>query len=68
MGDGNVHNHKRCPLIVLGGANGQLAGQRASQGAGGHADGERDADRDAQDRADDIEQFGDSTGDVLAVT
>ena len=25
MGDGNVHNHKRCPLVVLGGANGQLA-------------------------------------------
>ena len=26
MGDPNVHNHKRCPLIVLGGANGQLDG------------------------------------------
>jgi hypothetical protein len=26
MGDANVHNHKRCPLIVMGGANGQLAG------------------------------------------
>jgi hypothetical protein len=26
MGDGNVHNHKRCPLVLLGGANGQLAG------------------------------------------
>src|SRR5215510_1665785 len=26
MGDGNIHNHKRCPLVVLGGANGQLAG------------------------------------------
>jgi hypothetical protein len=26
MGDGNVHNHKRCPLILLGGANGQLTG------------------------------------------
>ena len=26
MGDGHVHNHKRCPLIVLGGANGQLSG------------------------------------------
>src|SRR4051812_47268812 len=25
MGDGNVHNHKRCPLVLLGGANGQLA-------------------------------------------
>ncbi len=26
MGDANVHNHKRCPLVVLGGANGQLVG------------------------------------------
>jgi hypothetical protein len=26
MGDANVHNHKRCPLIVMGGANGQLTG------------------------------------------
>jgi hypothetical protein len=26
MGDPNIHNHKRCPLIILGGANGQLAG------------------------------------------
>lgn len=26
MGDPNVHNHKRCPLFVVGGANGQLSG------------------------------------------
>jgi hypothetical protein len=26
MADGNTHNHRRCPLIVLGGANGQLQG------------------------------------------
>jgi hypothetical protein len=26
MGDGNLHNHKRCALITLGGANGQLKG------------------------------------------
>jgi uncharacterized protein DUF1552 len=26
MGDPNVHNHKRCPLVLLGGANGRLAG------------------------------------------
>ncbi len=24
MGDANLHNHRRCPLVVLGGANGQL--------------------------------------------
>lgn len=26
MGDANLHNHRRCPLVVMGGANGQLAG------------------------------------------
>jgi hypothetical protein len=26
MADGNTHNHRRCPLILLGGANGQLKG------------------------------------------
>jgi hypothetical protein len=26
MGDSNLHNHRRCPLILLGKANGQLAG------------------------------------------
>ncbi len=26
MGDSNLHNHKRCPLFVVGGANGQLQG------------------------------------------
>ena len=26
MADGNMHNHRRCPLIVLGRANGKLSG------------------------------------------
>jgi len=26
MADGNLHNHRRCPLVLLGGANGQLEG------------------------------------------
>ena len=26
MGDSNLHNHKRCPLVFLGGANGALDG------------------------------------------
>ena len=25
MGDPNIHNHRRCPLLLMGGANGQLA-------------------------------------------
>ena len=27
MGDPNVHNHKRCPLFIVGGANGSLEGE-----------------------------------------
>ena len=27
MGDSNLHNHRRCPLILLGGANGKLHGE-----------------------------------------
>jgi hypothetical protein len=26
MADGNTHNHRRCPLLLMGGANGHLAG------------------------------------------
>jgi hypothetical protein len=26
MADGNLHNHRRCPLLFFGHANGQLAG------------------------------------------
>ena len=26
MADGNIHNHRRCPLLLLGGANGHLEG------------------------------------------
>jgi len=28
MGDANLHNHRRCPLVLFGGANGKLAGGR----------------------------------------
>ena len=26
MGDANLHNHRRCPLVLMGGANGRLTG------------------------------------------
>lgn len=26
MADANIHNHRRCPLVLLGGANGALEG------------------------------------------
>ena len=62
MGDPNVHNHKRCPLFFVGGANGKLDGNlhlRADPGtpmanvmlSAMHALG-----------LEDIETFGDSNG------
>ncbi len=62
MGDPNVHNHKRCPLFVVGGANGRLDGGvhvRAQPGTPmanallslGHCLG-----------LEDMDHFGDSTG------
>lgn len=62
MGDANLHNHRRCPLVLLGGGGGRLAGNlhlRAPEGTPmanvmlsvlhelGH---------------DDLESFGDSNG------
>lgn len=35
MGDSNLHNHVRCPLILLGKANGQLAGNVHLKAANG---------------------------------
>jgi hypothetical protein len=35
MGDSNLHNHVRCPLILLGKANGQLAGNTHLKAANG---------------------------------
>ena len=33
MADANIHNHRRCPLILMGHANGQLAGNVHLQAA-----------------------------------
>ena len=63
MGDANLHNHRRCPLVVFGGANGQLNG-------GSHIKAE-----DGTPMANvmlsmlhklghDIDSFGDSNGEV----
>jgi hypothetical protein len=35
MADGNIHNHRRCPLFVLGRANGQLTGNMHIKAADG---------------------------------
>jgi hypothetical protein len=68
MGDPNVHNHKRCPLIFLGGANGALEGNL-------HL---RAEDETPMANAmlslmhglgmDDMETFGDATGEFSLTT
>ncbi len=62
MGDGNVHNHKRCPLIVLGGANGQLAGNRHLRAEAGTPMANVMLTLMKKIGFDEMEQFGDSTG------
>ena len=43
MGNSNVHNHKRCPLIVGGPCRRPVEGQPPHQGGRRHADGQPDA-------------------------
>ncbi len=62
MADGNLHNHRRCPLILLGGANGHLKGNLHVRAA----DGTPMANamlRLLQDLGhDDLSSFGNSSG------
>ncbi|MDG2282111.1 MAG: DUF1552 domain-containing protein, partial [Longimicrobiales bacterium] len=65
MGDANLHNHRRCPLVLLGGDNGILEGGSHYKAPDGtpmanvfltllHRMGHHD-----------VESFGDSTGEFL---
>jgi len=62
MGDPNIHNHKRCPLIVLGAANGQLAGNVHLRAAAGTPMANVMLTLMQKIGLTDIDQFGDSTG------
>ena len=62
MGDPNVHNHKRCPLFVAGGANGRLPGNLHLRAAPGTPMANVMLDLVHRLGVDDIERFGDSTG------
>ena len=62
MGDPNVHNHKRCPLFVVGGANGQLAGNLHLRAEPGTPMANVMLDLIHRLGIDDLERFGDSTG------
>ena len=61
MGDSNLHNHKRCPLIILGGANGQLDGENHISTPNGTPMANAMLTLLHNLGMDDVESFGDST-------
>ena len=63
MGDSNVHNHKRCPLFVAGRANGQLAGNMHLKAPDETPMANVMLSLMHKLGLDDMESFGDSTGD-----
>ena len=62
MGDGNVHNHKRCPLVLLGGAHGRLKGNVHHRAGAGTPMANVLLRTLHMSGLDDMAQFGDSTG------
>jgi hypothetical protein len=61
MADGNLHNHRRCPLIVLGHANGKLAGNTHVKAPDGTPMANAMLGMMHSLGLDDLKQFGDST-------
>ncbi len=62
MGDPNLHNHRRCPLVILGGANGQLQGGTHLKAPDGTPMANVFLSLMHRLGRDDIQSFGDSTG------
>ena len=62
MGDSNVHNHKRCPLFVVGGANGRLDGNLHLRADPGTPMANVMLGLMHRLGMDDVTSFGDSTG------
>jgi hypothetical protein len=62
MADGNLHNHRRAPLFVLGGANGRLAGQQHIKAPNGTPMANAMLSLMHSLGMDDETSFGDSTG------
>ena len=62
MGDANLHNHRRCPLVVLGGANGRLEGNLHLKAPDGTPMANVFTTLLHKLGHDDLEGFGDSTG------
>jgi hypothetical protein len=65
MGDSNLHNHKRCPLIILGHAGGTVEGRRHLKAADGTPMANAFLAMTHRLGMDDIEVFGDSNGELV---
>jgi hypothetical protein len=64
MADGNLHNHRRAPFMVLGGANGQLEGNLHLRAPDGTPMANAMLSLMHKLGMDDLESFGDSTGEL----
>jgi hypothetical protein len=64
MADANLHNHRRAPLIVAGGANGQLEGNLHLKAPDGTPMANAMLTMAQKLGMSDVENFGDSTGDL----
>jgi len=62
MADGNLHNHRRCPLIVLGKGNGQLQGNLHLRAPDGTPMANVMLSLMHKLGMNEVENFGDSTG------
>jgi hypothetical protein len=62
MSDSNTHNHRRCPLIVLGGANGKLQGNLHVKAPDGMPMANAMLGLMHSLGMDDMQSFGDSSG------
>jgi len=65
MGDANIHNHRRCPLILLGKGNGMLEGNLHLKAADGTPMANVMLTLLRNLGLDDMKSFGDSTGEFL---
>jgi uncharacterized protein DUF1552 len=65
MADSNTHNHRRCPLILLGGANGLLEGNQHLKAPDGTPMANVMLGLLHNLGLDDLKSFGDSTGEFL---
>ena len=64
MADGNIHNHRRCPLILLGRGNGQLEGNLHLKAPDGTPMANVFLSLLHRLGHDDVESFGDSSGEL----